>query len=263
MDQGLATWPTLLAGTFVLRPYVFLFLTVFLVLAGRDLGWRRALGWLAWGCTVAFVAEYASTRVGIPFGLYHYTGETAGRELFISNVPLFDPLSFPFLAYASYCLARWALGAAHGFAPAALAGALMMLADVVVDPLAVVGDRWFLGRIFYYAEPGVYFGVPLSNFAGWFLVGWTIVAGFLWAVRRRPRSPRSPAGGVGLYYGIVLFNLGVTGWIGERALLAVGMLGHVAVFLVLYGLKTSLATAVWTAEERVAVTATTIDDRGP
>jgi len=51
-------------------------------------------------------------------------------------------------------------------------------------------------------------------------------------------------------------------WI-STSLLAVGMLGHVAVFLVLYGLKTSLATAVWTAEERVAVTATTIDDRGP
>ena len=76
----------------------------------RDLGWRRTLGWLVWGFAVAFSAEFASTRVGIPFGLYHYTGATAGRELFISNVPFFDPLSFPFLAYASFCLARWALG---------------------------------------------------------------------------------------------------------------------------------------------------------
>ena len=64
------------------------------------------------------MAEYASTRIGIPFGLYHYTGETAWRELFVSKVPFFDPLSFPFLVYASYCLARWALGQARGWASA-------------------------------------------------------------------------------------------------------------------------------------------------
>lgn len=109
-------------------------------------------------------------------------------------MPFFDPLSFPFLAYASYCLARWALGQARGWAPAALAGALMMLLDVVVDPLAVRGESWFLGRLFYYAEPGTYFGVPLSNFVGWFLVGWAIVGGYLRAVRRRPQILGSPLG---------------------------------------------------------------------
>ena len=250
-------WPVLLAGTVFLRSYVLVFLAVFLVLAGRDLGWRRALGWLGWGWAVAFVAEYTSTRTGIPFGLYHYTRETVGQELFVSNVPFFDSLSFPFLAYASYCLARWALGRAHGWAPAVLTGALMMLLDVVVDPLAVLGDRWFLGRVFYYAEPGLYFGVPLSNFGGWFLIGWAIAAGYIWAIRRRPRSVGSPLGGVGLYYGILLFNLGMTGWIGERALLGAGILVHVAVFLLVYGLKGISVTRGWTdvmpVKERVAV----------
>jgi uncharacterized membrane protein len=258
--------PILLAGTVLLRPYVFVFLAVFLVLAGRDLGWRRAFGWLGWGWAVAYVAEYASTRIGIPFGLYDYTGETAGRELFISNLPFFAPLSFPFLAYASYCLARWALGQAHGWAAAALAGALMMLVDVVVDPMAVLGERWFLGRLFYYAEPGTYFGVPLSNFAGWFLVGWAIVGGYLRAVRRRPQALGSPLGGIGLYYGVVLFNLGITGWIGERALLGAGIIVHVAVFLLVYALKTISVTRGWIDErpagERVAVITTTIDERG-
>jgi len=176
------------------------------------------------------VAEYASTRIGIPFGLFHYTGETAWRDLFVSNVPFFDPLSFPFLAYASYCLARWALRQARGWAPAALTVALMMLLDLLVDPLAVREESWFLGRIFTYVEPGTYFGGPLSNFASWFLVGWAIVGGYLRAVRRRPQALGSPLGGISLYYGAVLFNLGITGWIGERVLLGAGILVHVAVF---------------------------------
>jgi putative membrane protein len=264
MVQQVADWPILLAGTVLLRPYVFAFLAAFFVLAGRDLGWRRALGWLGWGWAVAYAAEYASTRIGIPFGLYHYTGETKLRELFISNVPFFDPLSFPFLAYASYCLARWALGQPRGWAPAALAGTLMMLLDVVVDPLAVRGESWFLGRIFYYAEPGTYFGVPLSNFVGWLLVGWIIVGGYLRAVRRRPPAVGSPMGGVGLYYGVVLFNLGITGWIGETALLQAGILVHVAVFLLVCFLKSISVTRGWTEEwsagEQAAVITIPIDE---
>jgi uncharacterized membrane protein len=250
MVQEPAGWLSLFAGTVLLRPYVLAFLAAFLVLAGRDLGWRRAWGWLGWGAAVAFVAEYASTRVGIPFGRFHYTGETAGHELFISNVPFFDPLSFPFLAYAAYCLARWTLGQTRGQAPAMLAGILMMLLDVVVDPLAVIGDRWFLGRLFYYAEPGIYFGVPLSNFAGWLIVGWVIVGGYLWAVRRQPRQPRSPAGGVGLYYAVVLLNLGIASWIGEGPLLRAGILVHVAVFLLAYTVKTTLGATEWANDAR-------------
>lgn len=262
MGSDANAWPSLLASTIALRPYVFIFLTAFLVLAGRDLGRRRSVGWLAWGFAVAFSAEYASTRVGIPFGLYHYTGATSGREIFVSNVPFFDPLSFPFLAYASFCVARWALGKSDGWAPTALAGALMMLLDVVVDPLAVRGERWFLGRVFYYVEPGVYFGVPVSNFIGWALVGGVIVGGYLWAVSRRPRELGSPTGGVGLYYGLLLFNLGTTGWIGEWRLLGVGILVHVTVILILYRLRVMSAARgrvrapCWGPRGRTTTTAT-------
>jgi putative membrane protein len=220
-------------GTLSLRPYVFVFLAAFLVLAARDLGRPRAAGFLLWGWTVAFVAEYASTRVGIPFGLYHYTGSTAGAELYLGNVPFFDSLSFPFLAYASFCLARCGRRRADGPGAVILAGILMMLLDVVIDPLAVRGDRWFLGRIFTYPEGGVYFGVPLSNFAGWLVVGWAIVGGYA-AAARRPRALGSPAPGAGLYYGVLLFNLAVTLWIGERLLAGVGILIHGGAILLLW-----------------------------
>ncbi len=236
----LPTFLSLLWGTLLLRPYVFVFLVAFLAFGSRDLGPGRALGFLLWGWLVAFASEYASTRVGLPFGLYHYTDATRGRELFLANVPFFDSLSFPFLAYASYCLARRALGAARGARVVLLAGVLMMLLDIVIDPLAVRGARWFLGEIFFYPAGGIYFGVPLSNFAGWALVGWAIVGGYV-AVTRGAAA--TPGPGIGLYYGVLLFNLLITMWIGEWVLTGAGILVHVIGFLVWYGLKGSMASA--------------------
>ena len=226
---------SLVVGTILLRPYVFIFLLVYLVVAGRDLGVRRTGLFTAWIWLVAFMAELSSTRTGIPFGLYHYTGSTHGQELYLSNVPLFDPLSFTFLAYAAFGLARAVLGtplggSALGLAPAAivklalLSGALMMLLDVVIDPLAVRGDRWFLGRVFWYPFGGPYFGVPLSNFAGWWIVGAVGVAGYLRLAR--DGIGHNLKGAVALYYGVLVFNLAVTAWIGEWILLAFGVFLH-------------------------------------
>ncbi len=221
----------LVLGTLVLRPYVFAFLALFLAAGAADLGWRRTLGFGALVWPVAWLAEFSSTRIGIPFGLYHYTGATRGRELYIANVPFMDALSFTFLAYAALCLARATLGRRRPsiVALALLTGVLMMALDVVIDPLAVRGDRWFLGRIFYYPEGGAYFGVPLSNFAGWVVVGAAAVGVYL-GLAGRPTGGRVWPG-VALYYVVLGFNLAVTAWIGEWALGAAGGALHAAIAL--------------------------------
>jgi uncharacterized membrane protein len=241
-----AALPRLLAGSLVLRPYVFAFLAAYLVAGAAEWGWRRALAFVAWAGTLAFAAEWTSTRVGFPFGRYHYTGITAGRELYLSNVPFFDCLSFTFLAFASLGLARRLLapgealpedggpGALRPRRLAAATGVLMMWLDLVIDPLAVRGERWFLGRVFYYPEPGWYFGVPLANFAGWLLLGATIARGWLALAPRlggRPpawsrRLPARRHHAVALYYLVLLFNLAVTATLGEPALLLSGLLLH-------------------------------------
>src|SRR5207244_835448 len=170
----------LVLGTLILRWYVFGFVACFLVAGTVDLGWRRTLVFAAWVWPLVWAAEFASTRVGVPFGFYHYTGATRGRGLYVVDAPLIDSLSFTFLAYAAFSLARGVLGNRAGAWPlAATGGVLMMLLDVVIDPIAVRGDRWFLGRIFYYVEEGAYFGVPLVNFAGWALVGTLAIGGYL------------------------------------------------------------------------------------
>jgi hypothetical protein len=258
----------LVIATVLLRPYVFGFIAAFLVAGVLDMGWRRTLLFGACVSPIVWLAEVSSTRIGVPFGLYHYTGDTRDRELFLANVPLMDPLSFAFLAYASFCLARAVLRgrqvSASGLALAT--GLLMMILDVVIDPAAVRGDRWFLGRIFFYAEEGLYFGVPLSNFAGWVLVGAVGTRFYCWIGGRGAGSsrgwpdregrgsdtrglptPADPCGrrtwpGIALYYAVLAFNLAVTAWIGEWLLLLVGVAVHVVT-----------AAGLWIVRQRPAV----------
>jgi len=97
----------LLVSTVTLRPYVFAFLALFLLAGLADLGWRRTLGFAGCLWPMAWLSEFSSTRTGVPFGLYQYTLLTRGRELYIADVPLIDPLSFGFLAYRRSVSREW------------------------------------------------------------------------------------------------------------------------------------------------------------
>lgn len=225
----------LLIATVFLRPYVFVFLAFYLTAATVAIGWQRTALLTAIAWVVAFTAEYSSTRNGIPFGFYSYIPSTIGQELWISNVPFMDSLSFTFLAYVSFTLAQWLrlpVGASEqevvavrrSFPVLVLTAFLFMLIDVVIDPVALRGDRWFLGKIYEYPEPGIYFGVPLTNFLGWAIVGFVTIAIFQQVDRALPLQRGSNPGvkpilcGVMLYYLILVFNLVMTFIIGEMLL---------------------------------------------
>ena len=230
----------LLLGTLALRPYVFAFLAAYLVAGVVDLGWRRTLLFGAWVWPIAWLAEFSSTRTGVPFGHYTYTGATRGQELYIADVPFMDSLSFTFLAYAAFCVARGTLGRrASPGGVAVIGGLLMMLLDVVIDPVAVRGDRWFLGRIYGYPDAGVYFGIPLMNFIGWAVVGLISLSVYFLVDRRLPPWSRMTSVtrhvllGCALYYAVLVFNLSVTFWIGEPLLGLVGIMMYVPVTILL------------------------------
>ncbi len=248
---------TLFIQTIFLRPYVFIFLGVSLFSASRLLGWKRTAAMFGITWITAFICEFSSTRIGFPFGDYYYTGSTTNQELYFSNIPFMDSLSFTFLLFASYCLA---LGFTLPAAPPTpfsgwsfpesrrlswpvvlLTTVFFTFIDIVIDPVALRGDRWFLGQIYGYPHPGVYFGVPLANFLGWAFVGF--VSMMLYRVmdqcclKRVPSPPMIVRGnllvGVGLYYGVLAFNLGVTFWIEEWLIGMVGCLIYLPVSLLL------------------------------
>ena len=251
--------PVLLVKTFLLRPYVFIFLVSFLIIGRLLIGWRRTLVFLLAGWITAFLCEFSSTRVGVPFGFYYYTGSTVGQELYITNVPFMDSLSFTFLLFASYCLALVFLlpsvaGPAQrrlelvldpkvrtSWASLLLTATFLTFIDVVIDPVALRGDRWFLGQIYGYPDPGVYFGIPLMNFVGWAVVG--LIALSIYFSIDRLLPPLPPAAGppmtthllLGcvLYYGVLVFNLTITFWIGETLLGLVGLMIYLPITILL------------------------------
>jgi putative membrane protein len=237
----------LLGKTILLRPYVFLFLAIALATSTWLMGKTRTAIFFLLTWVTAFVCEFSSTRTGVPFGWYFYNGSTVGQELYISNVPFMDSLSFSFLLFTSYCLALLFLLPARGrgrelvmhadqatrtsIPVLGLTVVFFVLLDVVIDPVALRGDRWFLGKIYYYPEPGIHFGVPIANYAGWAVVGLVALGLYQWLDRRLPDIPtptttvtRKLLLGCALYYGILGFNLAVTFWINEPLIGASGLL---------------------------------------
>jgi putative membrane protein len=107
--------------------------------------------------------------------------------------------------------------------------------------VALRGDRWFLGKIYYYPDPGIHFGVPIANYIGWAVVGAVSLLMYYPLDRRLPQSlPRHAPStthrlllGAGLYYGVLAFNLAVTFWIGEDLLGTTGVLMYVPVTVLL------------------------------
>ncbi|GKS57111.1 membrane protein [Nitrospira sp.] len=259
--KGAVEIVALLFKTILLRPYVFAFLAAFLLCSWRLLGWTRT--WLFFFNTwlTALLCELSSTRNGFPFGWYFYNGSTEGEELYLWNVPVMDPLSFPFLLFASYCLALWFLLPAHASpssdgsagVPAlrfdsptrrswrviGLTAFFFALIDVVIDPVALRGDRWFLGKIYFYPESGIHFGVPLSNYLGWAVVAlislavYRVIDAQLPAAATFSTASLQTTGnvllGCGLYYGVLVFNLAVTFWIGEGLLGTTGLLMYLPI----------------------------------
>jgi uncharacterized membrane protein len=250
-------WLRLLWGTVLLRPYVFSFLLVYLVAAGYHLGWRKTVAYVPVGYGLAWISEFSSIHWGFPYGDYYYIPATIERELWVAGVPFMDSLSYVFLSYCSYATALFLLSPVsrcgvelftlethelrRSWRTLVLGGFLFMFLDIIIDPVALQGYRWFLGQIYGYRETGIYFGVPMSNFYGWLLVGLVLV-GALQVLDRQPalvgrgsqwlhRIPGIGLLGPILYLSVLVFNLSVTFWIGELLLGLVGVL-LVGVFLV-------------------------------
>lgn len=233
--------------TIVMRPYVFTFFAAFLLICVPHVGWRKTLIFTVTAYLIAFISEKLSITTGFPYGWYYYLDSTSHRELWIWGVPFFDSLSYVFLTYCSYTTALFILSPLatrgldlitletrairYSWAALVLGAFLQTFLDIIIDPVTLQGNRWFLGQIYGYHEPGLHFGVPISNYVGWLLTSFVLVALFQKIDRRREeKTPygifaipfRSLLGPI-LYLSVLIFNWVVALWIGENLIALTGI----------------------------------------
>jgi putative membrane protein len=259
----------LVLRTIALRPYVFVFLLVYMLGCSLHLGLKRALLFGIAGYGIAWLSEYSSIHNGIPYGYYFYIEQTRGMEIWVLGVPLIDSMSYVFLAYASYSVALLVNAPVMRLkktiyiletreirnSPSVrmLGAMLFVYLDIIIDPVALAGHKWFLGQLYGYPQRGVYFGVPISNFAGWVIVGFLMIGALQKIDDYLHRNGSSDYTGyryawrylVGpvLYAGILVFNLLVTFAVREYTL---GWTGAFIVLLpsvlIYYMIKTKLTS---------------------
>jgi putative membrane protein len=123
---------------------------------------RLALG-LAAVSAYAYLVEFVGLATGVPYGEFTY-GVALGPML-PGGVPLGLPAFFLPLVLNAYLLVALALGTRWSLARVRLPAtvAVVLAIDLVLDPAAVALGLWS------FPAGGAYYGVPLSNFAGWLL----------------------------------------------------------------------------------------------
>jgi putative membrane protein len=243
----------LLLSTLLFRWYVFFFWGVGLVALSRATGMLGGVlrFAVAWG--VAYLFEWSSARPGgwFPFGHYQYLPTTKDREIWLGILPLMDSLSFAFLAVGALGLTGLAVRRSLGEILAApgwlwrrllpVAVLLFTAIDMVIDPVALRGSRWFLGQIYDYPDGGAYFGVTLSNFVGWAVTGTTILV--LWRFLPLRGEGREEGGAPDrllppfLYLSVYLFNLSVALWLREWGIASADILLAIVVGGLLFRLR--------------------------
>ena len=181
-----------------------------------------------------FAVEALGVATGLPFGAYTYADSLGPL---VAGVPAIIPLAWTMMAYPAYAVARRLTTSAA--ANTVVGGWALTSWDLFLDPQMVDAGHWRWEA----AGPAI-LGIPLSNFAGWFLVATAMMA--LLHVAARAPIPRGRSGdydvepGDAPLYGLYLWvyassllgHLAFFGLPGSAALGGLGM-GAVAVPLTL------------------------------
>ena len=159
---------------------------------------------------LALGAELTGTSMGLPFGDYTYSGLLGYRILGLVPFPI--PLSWFYMLVGSLAIvARLARtnGSGHPWRWSLGAGLLMVAWDISMDPAMVKTGHWLWGSgAMFRGLPGwlesfftadAFYGMPLSNWLGWFVTAMLIARVMLMVVpppEWRERVAASPLPGL-------------------------------------------------------------------
>ena len=142
---------------------------------------RRAAAGLLAVTAYSYAIEFAGVTTGLPYGEFHYRTELGPM---VADVPVGLPVFFLPLVLNSYLLAILLFPRLSRLRRVVASLGVVLVVDLVLDPAAVALGFWA------YAEGGPYYGVPLSNYAGWALSGLVAVTVVEYAFDRRALAAR-------------------------------------------------------------------------
>jgi bisanhydrobacterioruberin hydratase len=164
----------------------------------RYLGPRRAILSLLALAAFAYAIESIGVATGFPYGSFFY-GDALGPTV-AGLVPFLLPVSYAPLVVGAVAAAWGGPRLLH----VVWSALLLVWMDAVLDPGATSLGFWV------WPEGGAYYGVPVSNFAGWLLSG-TLAAALLlatgrWADPPRPALLDSPMISTALWTAVCAFS---------------------------------------------------------
>ncbi len=166
-----------------------LFMLAFVIYHGAlRYGLSGILVFIVIALVVSNILENVSILTGFPFGHYHYT-DALGPKLFL--VPVLIGPAYIGTGYLSFVIATVLVGnlrressAFTTFAVPFIASFVMVVWDLCFDlSFSTIAHRWI------WEQGGGFFGVPLTNYLGWFLTVYLFYQLFALYVRFGP-SPR-------------------------------------------------------------------------
>lgn len=123
------------------------------------LGHRHALLIIIIFSIFPVIVEVIGISTGLPYGTFYYTDEMGFKILGL--VPWSVMFAFSPLIFGSYALAAQITNDLRF--KFIISAALLVIFDLILDPAAV----WL--NIWVWDTPGPYYGIPISNYTGWFL----------------------------------------------------------------------------------------------
>lgn len=157
---------------FLIIPVILLFLHSFLTLSVS-----RAILFILLASTTGITMEHIGLKYGTVFGGYY----AYKPQLSLFNIPASVIVYWAVFIYTGYCLINSFLYWSNKNKPnirqknlwrlpilIVFDGLVVTAIDLFMDPLQVKAEAW------KWLEGGPYFGIPIGNFIGWFLV--TIIA---------------------------------------------------------------------------------------
>ncbi|MFH1560973.1 MAG: carotenoid biosynthesis protein [Patescibacteria group bacterium] len=155
--------------------------------------------------------EIVGVRSGVVFG-GHYAYQREQFDFFFFGVPLLVPVFWSVFIYIGYSLTTSFLTYLGKDKPSLRGGNLLLLPLLVIlDGLVVVTIDLFMDPVMVYQkkwlweEGGLYFGIPMGNFIGWFMVTVLVTGIFRTVEYFRPREDRRCKGIIRFVPGFAYF----------------------------------------------------------